>query len=179
MFADYAGGNLHLQSSSPCISGGNNAYVADATDLDDNPRLVGGSVDMGAYEFQGTGSAISYAWLQQYGLPTDGSADFADPDGDGLNNWQEWVAGTDPTNALSVLKITSATRTNNPDGFVVTWVSDNSRRYYLQRSLNLAGQPAFSTIKSDIVGQAGTTSYTDTNTAGPGPFFYRVRVIAP
>jgi PKD domain len=176
IFVNLAGGNLRVQTNSPCINGGNNGFVSGPTDLDDNARVVSGTVDMGAWEFQGTGSIISYSWLQQYGLPTDGSADYLDPDHDGLNNWQEWMAGTNPTNALSGLKITSAI--SSDPGFVVTWQSENTRVYYIQRSVRLA-QPAFSTIESNIVGQAGTTSYTDTTAEGAGPFFYRVGVRVP
>jgi parallel beta-helix repeat protein len=176
LFVNYAGGNLRLQTNSPCINSGNNAYVVGSTDLDGHPRIVFGTVDIGAYEYQTPTSIISYAWLQQYGLPTDGSADHADLDGTGMNVYQDWVAGLNPANALSVLKMTSATKTNNPAGLVVTWESVNTRTYYLQSSTNLAAQPAFSTIQSNIVGQAGTTSYTDTNAVGSGPFFYRVGV---
>jgi len=43
--------NLRLQPSSPCINAGRNAYVTSSTDLDGNPRIVGGTVDLGAYEF--------------------------------------------------------------------------------------------------------------------------------
>lgn len=178
LFMDYGAGNLRLQSNSPCINGGNNADVFAPMDLDSNPRLMGGTVDIGAYEFQGAGSVIPYSWLQQYGLPTDGSADFSDSDQDGVNNWQEWVAGTNPINASSVLRISSATSTDNPVGYVVTWDSQSTRMYYLQRSGNLA-QPGFTTVQDNIAGQLGTTSYTDTNTFGPGPFFYRVGVRVP
>jgi hypothetical protein len=50
-FVDLAGGNFRLQSDSPCIDAGNNGYVTTVTDLDGNPRVSDGIVDVGAYEF--------------------------------------------------------------------------------------------------------------------------------
>ena len=51
-FADSAQGNYHLQFSSPCREAGSNmAWMAYAYDLDGTPRVVGSTVDMGAYEF--------------------------------------------------------------------------------------------------------------------------------
>jgi hypothetical protein len=176
LFVNYASGNLRLQSNSPCINSGNNAYVVGNTDLDGNPRIVGGTVDIGAYEYQTPVSMISYAWLQHYGLPISTNVDTADLDGTGMNVYQDWIAGLNPTNALSVLKMTSATPATNAAGLVVTWESVNTRTYFLQCSTNLAAQPAFITIRSNIAGRAGTTSYTDTTATNAGPYFYRVEV---
>jgi hypothetical protein len=167
-------GNLRLQSNSPCINAGNNIYTRSNTDLDGRPRVVGGTVDIGAYEFQGAGIGEFTGWLQQCGLPTDGSADSADTDHDGMNNWQEWVAGTDPANSISVLKMLASS--NSTAGLTVNWQSVSGKTYFLQRSTNLLLQPAFSALQSNIVGQAGTTSFIDTNANGAGPYFYRVGV---
>lgn len=50
LFVNLTGGDLHLQSSSPCINAGLNGAVSSLVDLDNNPRIRGGIVDMGAYE---------------------------------------------------------------------------------------------------------------------------------
>ena len=164
--------DFHLQTNSPCINSGNNAYVTNTTDFDGNPRLVGGTVDLGAYEFQSPSSTISYAYLQQYGLPTDGSADNEDSDSDGFSNAQEWIAGTNPTNVASRLQLTAAAPTNNFSGTTIIWQSVNGVNYFVQRTADLRAPLA--TIATNLPGQTGTTSYTDPNATGSGPFFYRV-----
>jgi hypothetical protein len=174
LLVDPANGDFHLQANSPCINAGNSSS-SPGVDLDGNARVAGGTIDVGAYEFQSPVSRISYAWLKQYGLPINSETDSSDADSDGMNNWQEWIAGTDPTNGLSVLKFVAITA-NNPPGVILNWQSVNNRTYYLERAGSLAVQPSFSSIQSNITGQAGTTSYTDTNSTSAGPFFYRVGV---
>ena len=174
MFANPAAGDFHLAGNSPCVNSGNDLYVAAAFDLDGNPRIRGGTVDIGTYEFQNPASIISYAWLQQYGFLTDGSDDFTDPDGDGMNNWQEWICGTNPTNAASVLKMLASQP--GLSSAAVTWLSVTNRIYFLQRVDDRSVQPAFVTLATNIPGRLGSTTFTDTNTAGTGPFFYRVGV---
>ena len=173
-FIDLSGGNFRLQSNSPCINAGNNLSAPAGPDLDGNPRTAGGTVDLGAYEFQSPASIISYAWLELYGFSTDGAADFLDSDNDGMNNWQEWRAGTDPTDPLSALIL--LTPAPSDQDIIITWQSVNNVNYHLQRSDSLGASMIFAPLATNLVGQAGTTSYTDLNAAISGPHFYRVGV---
>lgn len=176
LFVDLPAGNFRLQTNSPCINAGNNANAVGPTDLDGRPRIVAGTVDIGAYEFQGPGMGEFLGWLQQYGLPTDGSADYADTDGTGMNNWQKWIAGLNPTNPASMLAMLSPVVATNSGIVTISWMSVGNRTYYLQRGTNLAAQPAFSSIRSNILGQASTTTFMDTTATNGGPYFYRVGV---
>jgi PKD repeat protein len=50
-FIDTSNNNYRLLETSPCIDSGSNIYVTSNWDLDGNPRIIDGIVDMGAYEY--------------------------------------------------------------------------------------------------------------------------------
>lgn len=109
--------------------------------------------------------------LTGVGLPSS----TADSDGDGMTDSDELVVGTDPASAQSVFKLLSVTKPPaGTQGVLVEWVSAVGRNYTLSRSTNLKEIPAFSVLRSNIAGQAGTTRFVDSNATGTGPYFYRV-----
>jgi hypothetical protein len=119
-----------------------------------------------------------HAWLASYGLPSNGSADYADSDGDGMNNWQEYLAGTNPTNAASVFKITSS-QMNSGTQFVLRWSSVSNRLYDVTRATNLAtGAAAFVPLlgATNLAGTPPQNSWTDAVSRASPPAFYRLKV---
>ena len=178
LFVNFAAGDYQLQAGSPCINAGNNAYAQGATGLDENPRIIGGVVDLGAYESTkgATTNGIPWGWLVQYGLATDGSADMLNADGDGCNNWQEYRADTNPTNAASYFHITAI---SNLPPLTVTFLSSSNRVYSLRCATNLDAAP-WTVIpgQSNVAGTGAGMSLADTNPAPPVRF-YRVKVALP
>jgi hypothetical protein len=53
-FVDPDANDYHLLETSPCINTGDPNYIAEPneSDLDGNPRIINGIIDMGAFEFQ-------------------------------------------------------------------------------------------------------------------------------
>jgi hypothetical protein len=165
--------SCRLQSNSPCINAGNNTYTTSSADLDGNPRIRGGTVDIGAYEYQSPVSILSYAWLQQYGLTNNGSADYADTDHDGINNWNEWMADTSPLDANDYLHITSFTREGTYN--LLQWTSKTTRLYRVERRETLAGASPWETIITNAAPGWNNVGFDNT---GP-QYFYRIQVVRP
>jgi hypothetical protein len=91
------------------------------------------------------GNGIPDQWEAAYfGSPTGTDRD-ADSDGDGMSNWAEYVAGTNPTNAASYLKVDSIPVGN---GASLSFIAVSNRSYTVlyKDDLSLANWSRFSDI---------------------------------
>ena len=129
----------------------------------------------------GVGDGIPGWWRLQYfgnGLSAAGNAALlADPDGDGMTNYQEYLAGTDPTNRLSVFKINS-TKLNGND-IIVTFPSVTGKTYQLQKTVSLVLANSWVTLQNNIQGTGNPISITDSDAASQPRGFYKVIVNPP
>jgi hypothetical protein len=91
-----------------------------------------------------------------------------------MNNWQEWRSGTNPGNATSVLRLISVSPASGT--MTLTWQSVVGINYNVQRSISLNSAALFTTIATNIPGQIGTTSFSDTNVPSATQLYYRVSV---
>ncbi|MEI9863561.1 MAG: hypothetical protein WDN00_03200 [Limisphaerales bacterium] len=102
-------------------------------------------------------------------LLRDGTGDF---DGDSFSDLNEYLAGTSPTNALSLLRIKNFSKIA-PDGITISWQSVSNRFYdVLMATGNITS--AFSPVVTNIV---PTPPVNILNLASPAssPVFFRIR----
>jgi dextranase len=98
-----------------------------------------------------------------------------DPDGDGLNNYGEFVAGTNPRNAGSALRILDIVR--QADGSrLITWSSVAGKSYRVAATADLTSP--YAPLSGIITATGTTTNYTDSS-APATRCYYRVQVLNP
>ncbi|MGH7981246.1 MAG: hypothetical protein ACREE6_17860, partial [Limisphaerales bacterium] len=123
-------------------------------------------------------NGLPTAWLLTYFGTTNVNAN-ADPTGKGMTIGQDYVAGTDPNNADSILRITA--ESFGPDGTManVTWDSEPTRLYYILETTNLAS-PVWLDSSPGLIApsasSATTAGFTDKNAPAR---YYRVQALLP
>jgi hypothetical protein len=175
------------QTSTQCMRmatvGGTNAAITySSLGLGNSFTLVPGSrglierVDLST----GISTNLTFAqWLASWGLATNTNPN-ADPLGKGMTYYQQFIAGTNPTNKYSVFDFTGVVP--SPQGLVVYWTSFPNKFYTLESAATLEGD--YTILQQNVPAvpgtMPGTNSFTDTTAATlQGPRFYRVLVQQP
>lgn len=140
---------------------------------------VGGTVRyLGPYSVTVDGDALSFNEWSRLLFDPGSLKDPAemgldgDPDHDGMNNLAEFIAGTEPTDAASALRV---------DAFdcgsvsvVVGWESRTGRVYRIERATSL--DEGFVPLEGGIPATPPFNSYTDRVDGAGGGIFYRISV---
>jgi len=101
-----------------------------------------------------------------------------DSDGDGLTDYEETLAGTDPRDVASCLQMrfpSSGAVPPDGQGLVVEWTSATNRHYNLMRSTNLLHQ-FDNAVATNIPATPSVNVHTDRTAVGRGPYFYQIRL---
>jgi hypothetical protein len=103
-------------------------------------------------------------------------AETNDTDGSGFQNWQDYIADTNPTNAASYFHITGV---SNLPPLTVYFQSSSGRLYTLYSQTNVAaGSWLVVPGQTNMPGTGGPLTLCDTN-ASPSARFYRISVQLP
>jgi hypothetical protein len=102
----------------------------------------------------------------------------ADPDHDGISNYQEYLAGTNPTNASDKFVITAESFASGGTNAALTWNSVATRFYYIQKTFSI-NSPVWTDSGLELITPTGLStmgSFIDTN----APMrFYRIQAVRP
>ena len=117
------------------------------------------------------GDGIPDAWETGNGLNPGTNDANADKDSDGQSNLAEYLAGTSPGDARSVLKVLSAAAV--PSGQVtLTWASVPGKAYRVMHSTSLLSWTEIPGTRRLATGSIGSVTFTDPAPGGPRAFFH-------
>lgn len=96
-----------------------------------------------------------------------------DPDGDGLTTLEEYLAGTDPTDANSSFEFIGL-EVAEAGGVTLSWSSVAGKVYVVERSTSIL--EGFEAIRTGIAATPPVNTFTDPEAFALGEFFYRLRI---
>jgi hypothetical protein len=117
------------------------------------------------------------AWASGY-FPNPNAPEAApgyDFDHDGFTNEQERLAGTDPTNGTSALRLANFSRATSGDSFSLTWASVPGKTYQVETSQSLLS-PDWTTLGSPVTATATISALTLPLAPADERRFFRVKV---
>ena len=135
--------------------------------------VTGGRLNL-ARSVDTDGNGLPDWWEQQFFGHLTGTNPNADPDHDGASNLAEYLAGTNPTNYNSALRL-SELRAAGTNGVVLEWPGVAGRNYRLLRATNLFNG-IYSLVRTNLAATPPLNTVTDAAPAGPGPRFYRLEL---
>ena len=114
-------------------------------------------------------------WELAYGFNSNDPVDAsADTDGDGLTNKQEFQAGTNPRDAMSVLRISSIAPSGS--NLVIGFPSVSGKVYRIEYA-DVLTNSSWPTLSDNIAGTGGTIQITDPGAINRPNRFYKVTVL--
>jgi NHL repeat len=126
----------------------------------------------------GSADIISDEWKIKFFGSVDNpdAAPNADPDKDGVPNWKEYLAGTDPTDPNSHLHLRGLEQkwNNGKKQVLLHWLSAPGKRYVIESVTDL-NNPKWTAVASDVAGDGNVKEFLDSNTI-QATQYYRVRL---
>jgi hypothetical protein len=119
---------------------------------------------------------IDDVWESAHGMSASDPADAAlDTDGDGATAREEFLAGTDPRAAASVLRLHAEAADPSNGRLVLLFPLEPGRVYVIEQSSSMEGSSAWSVLES-FGPEMTARPVQHTVSPGPAPRFYRLRV---
>jgi len=99
----------------------------------------------------------------------------ADADGDGVPNWKEYLAGTNPVDRGSRLQLAAERLAAGVKGVGLRWLSAPGKAYVVESASDVVNGP-WTVVAEGIAGDGSVKQVIDTASAQGGKLFYRIRL---